>query len=156
MEVVGVLGLWYGGSMKKDFDEWNAVKKDVHGSGVRALFKNREVWWCQIGANVGYEIDGKQGLFVRPVLVLRKISADTFVGIPLTKKKKDTITRKNLTHLYYILRENIQGDDGRGYCSTLDLSQIRLFDARRLISRKYRIHENTFRKVKAGIQELLL
>ena len=37
-----------------------------------------------IGKNIGYETLGKQELFLRPVLVYKKLSKSTFVGIPLT------------------------------------------------------------------------
>ena len=41
VEVVGVLGLGYGGSMKKDFDEWNAIKKGLEQVEKKYLFKER-------------------------------------------------------------------------------------------------------------------
>lgn len=44
--------------MKKDFDEWNAKKKEIHKGGEAPFYNEREIWWCALGANVGFEQDG--------------------------------------------------------------------------------------------------
>jgi mRNA interferase MazF len=59
--------------MKKDFRKWHFRKKLVHESKNIPYFYEREIWWCSIGLNVGYEQDGKNDNFERPVLVLKKI-----------------------------------------------------------------------------------
>ena len=147
---------WYSSGMSyiKEFDRWNNVKKNLQTINMRAHFKEREVWWCQIGVNVGYEIDGKQESFIRPVLVFRKISADTFVGIPLTRKRRGVVQEKNLEKFCYVLEE-VNVFDGKEKESVLDLSQIRLFDARRLMNMKYRMHEDIFDRVANHLKDLL-
>jgi len=57
----------------KRFDEWIKQKKklDSHDSTDSLYVKEREVWWISIGVNVGAEIDGKNELFERPVLIFR-------------------------------------------------------------------------------------
>lgn len=72
---------------KKDFDKWIGVKSDLHNSGIFRDIKEGEVWWCSIGANVGVEIDGKQELFLRPVLIVKKLSKFGFMGVPLTSQE---------------------------------------------------------------------
>ena len=139
----------------KDFDVWNEDKKAVHSSVVRVRFKDREVWWCKVGINVGYEINGK-ALFLRPVLIIRKISSNTFIGIPLTRKEKGAIDRKGVASFYYSLGDIVSDSEGKALESLLELSQIRLFDTRRLVSRQYRMHEKTFGQVKEKLRELLL
>ena len=143
-------------SYKKDFDRWNKVKKNAHSSNTQTRFKEREIWWCRVGVNVGYEIDGKSESFMRPVLVLKKITADTFIGIPLTRKKKDVLSEKKIAHLYCILKEGVLGKNGETYCSALDLSQIRLFDVRRLVNMKYRMYGTIFEKVKSYVRNMFL
>ena len=140
---------------KKAFDRWNEVKKNLHESRARTRFNEREIWWCRVGVNVGYEIDGKQELFLRPVLILKKMSTNTFVGVPLTKKKEDSINRKCVIHSYYVLKENVHGYDGEVYHSVLDLSQIRLFDARRLLKRQRRVRGTVFSKIQSQIRNML-
>lgn len=72
---------------KKHFNEWISVKSDLHFAGIIRDIKEGEVWWCSMGANVGVEIDGKQDLFPRPVLVVKKLSKFGFMGIPLTSQE---------------------------------------------------------------------
>lgn len=70
----------------KRFDDWIGVKADLHYAGIFRNIKEGEVWWCSIGENVGVEINGKQEFFLRPVLVLRKLSRFGFMGVPLTSQ----------------------------------------------------------------------
>ena len=59
----------------KDFDSWNTEKKQLEEFGPDVLiFHEREIWWCSIGVNLGDEQDGKNELFERPVLVVRKFN----------------------------------------------------------------------------------
>lgn len=58
---------------------------------VKIVFKEREVWWCSIGMNIGVEIYGKGKKFTRPVLIFRKFNKDSFLGIPFTSQPKDGI-----------------------------------------------------------------
>jgi hypothetical protein len=58
---------------QKDFDGWNNVKKKVDTHNTSSLyFKEREIWWASTGVNIGSESDGKNELFERPVLILKK------------------------------------------------------------------------------------
>ena len=64
--------------MPDDFDKWNNKKKQLHVRTNAPTFKEREVWWCSLGANIGTEQNGKGQNFTRPVLVLRKFSTSQF------------------------------------------------------------------------------
>lgn len=57
--------------MQKDFDKWNAEKKKVHvASGDKPIyFREHEIWWCRLGANIGFEQDGKGKSFSRSVVL---------------------------------------------------------------------------------------
>lgn len=44
--------------MEKDFDQWNNQKKRIHTEGENKLYHQRQVWWCSLGMNVGFEQDG--------------------------------------------------------------------------------------------------
>ena len=126
--------------MEKDFDSWNGFKKNLDKNHKPPLFREREIWWCSIGINVGYEIFGKGSNFTRPVLVLKKYSAFSFFGIPLTSQ-----THKANHFTYHI--------DCKGKPSLLLLSQIRIFDARRLYGKLEKINENEFDSIKNKIIE---
>ncbi len=50
------------------------------------LSREKSANWCGFGENVGIEINGKNDLFSRPVLVFKKFSQYGFLGIPLTSQ----------------------------------------------------------------------
>jgi mRNA interferase MazF len=71
--------------MHKDFDRWNKQKKSLDAHDSEPLyFREGEIWWVHLGVNIGYEIDGKQSNFARPVIILRKYNKHSFLALPLT------------------------------------------------------------------------
>lgn len=71
----------------KDFDGWIELKKKIHAKKTVRSINNGDIWWCRIGENVGSEICGKGKDFLRPVLIVNKLSKQNFIGVPLTSKK---------------------------------------------------------------------
>src|SRR3989344_8500035 len=69
--------------MRKDFDQWNNLKKQTDRERPR-LYTVREIWWCRLGVNVGSEQDGNGELFLRPVVIVRSFGAHTCLILPLT------------------------------------------------------------------------
>ena len=72
------------------FDRWIEYKKIIHRTGRKWEYREREVWWCAIGENVGSEINGKGRNFLRPVLIVRKYGT-LFFGVPLSSRMHDGI-----------------------------------------------------------------
>ncbi len=72
----------------KNFDCWNKEKQYVNSQERELYFAQREIWWCSLGVNVGTEIDGKNGKYERPVLILKHINKDMALILPLTSKAK--------------------------------------------------------------------
>lgn len=70
----------------KDFEKWNKEKQKIEIFERKIFLKEREIWWCSFGVNIGSEIDGKNGLFERPAVVVKIISRDTILVLPLTTK----------------------------------------------------------------------
>lgn len=61
--------------MSKDFDSWNKLKKRVnYAFRERDRAKEREIWWCLIGHNIGSEQDGSYERFERPVIILKRFN----------------------------------------------------------------------------------
>lgn len=58
--------------MTKEFIKWNSEKVLVHTDKVRPFFHEREVWWCSLGINVGFEQDGSGKDFLRPIVIIKK------------------------------------------------------------------------------------
>lgn len=81
------------------FARWTKLKLQTHVSEREEnfYFYEREIWWVSLGVNVGFEQNGKNDLYERPVLVLRKFNKDILWALPLTTKKRKTsfIYRQN-------------------------------------------------------------
>ena len=71
----------------KDFKGWIKIKEKLHFRKTMRSFSEGEIWWCNIGENVGSEICGKGRDFLRPVLIVNKLSKYNFIGVPLTSKE---------------------------------------------------------------------
>ena len=83
--------------MQKDFDQWNKIKKEVDEDGLPKLYHAREIWWCSLGVNIGFEQNGGGQTYQRPVLILKGMSKDTCYVIPLTgssQKNKNRISNR--------------------------------------------------------------
>ncbi|MCF7865483.1 MAG: type II toxin-antitoxin system PemK/MazF family toxin [Candidatus Pacebacteria bacterium] len=114
--------------VENTFLEWSEKKKQIDSRDNKPPFlKECEIWWCSVGKNIGVEINGKGDLFARPILVLKKLSATVFIGIPFTTKFKEG------TWFYSFLYKN--------KFITANLSQIRMFDYRRLVNKHGEIDE---------------
>lgn len=122
---------------QKDFDRWNEKKKTVHNREHVAFFHEREVWWCSLGLNIGYEQDGGE-TFERPMLVVKKFNKDVFWALPFT-----TSSKQNQYHF------PVFGGDG----SVIILSQLRLTSAKRLERCMYRMSVENFREVILRVQQ---
>ena len=122
----------------KDFDGWHPVKKSIDKKRNPPSFKEREIRWCSIGVNVGFEIVGKDQVFTRPVLIVRRFSPFTFLGVPMT-----TSTQKG----YFRYPYNVKGKDGY-----LLIDQTRTYDSRRLGDLMMTVPDNQFEKIKRAMK----
>jgi mRNA interferase MazF len=119
---------------KKDFTKWNTLKQDLHQKRPEHIvFKERDIWWCSIGCNIGDEEDGKHDLFSRPVLILKKFNKNIFYGLPMTTKNKE--------NLYYV------PVTFKGKVVSVLISHMRLLDKKRLGRRLGHLDTKDFNKV---------
>jgi mRNA interferase MazF len=128
--------------MKKDFDAWNEQKKKVDAQESGRLYRAREVWWCKLGINIGFEQDGTGAEHSRPVLVLKAFSAFACLIVPLS-----TSTKKNR---YYVSVGSIDGKEARAI-----ISQVRLVDTRRLENKICVLDKAMFGAIKKVVKDLL-
>ena len=126
--------------MKKDFDAWNKKKKQTHSCKGR-FYHEREIWWCSLGANVGYEQDGQGSLFQRPVLVIKGLSLDTCIVVPLTTSGEAHPMRISLGMI-----------DGKEAFAII--SQLRVVDTRRFTERLHIVSKAMFKTIQKTIREL--
>ena len=129
--------------MEKDFDGWNILKKSAHAEDhlEKLFFKEREIWWCKVGVNIGFEEDGKNIHFTRPVLILKKLSKRVFIGVPLST------TLKRGKYYYDFKFKNAT--------SVALLSQLRLFDVKRLADKMGRITETEFERIREAVKSII-
>ena len=125
----------------KRFSEWFRIKPHLDNLQQSPHFSPREVWSCHWGVNVGFELDGKQGDFLRPVLILKKLSRNTFIGIPLTSQLKEGS---------WYHPSMVRGREGRYI-----LAQVRVIDAKRLHHRIERIDPEVFNTVRQAFKDFI-
>jgi len=75
--------------MPKKFTSWNNIKINIEKKKEKIYFKEREIYWANIGENIGFEQGGKGDDFTRPLLIFKKFSNNIFFGIPLSTKRKN-------------------------------------------------------------------
>ena len=128
---------------KKDFETWNKHAQRLNSIHFEGFFHAREIWWCALGVNIGSEQDGKNNLFERPVLIIRRMRFDQLALIaPITTKIKDEDDRV----CAYIMGEESQ----------ILLSQIRVVSRNRLIRRFGTLKREVFNIVLIKIATMIL
>lgn len=75
----------------KDFDSWNELKKKIDAKNDLPdnFPKEGEVWMSSVGLNIGYEQNGSEDNFSRPMLIVKKFNNHMFWAVPLSTKQKD-------------------------------------------------------------------
>ena len=125
--------------MEKDFDAWNKQKRNLHALEKEKLFHEREIWLCSLGVNIGFEQDGTNDLFERPVLIVKKFNRDVLWILPLTRSDK--------RNRYYI--PITVGDTN----SVVILSQLRLISSKRLQRYMHKLPKGQFSTIVQRVQE---
>ncbi len=128
--------------MKKDFDGWNDLKKRTHELREAPFYHTREIWWCALGVNVGFEQDGSGEEYRRPVLILKGLSAKTCLVIPLTTSTKQ-----------HPLRPSIGNVDGKEAHALI--SQMRVIDTKRLVHKVGYLKQHMFNDIRKAARGML-
>jgi mRNA-degrading endonuclease toxin of MazEF toxin-antitoxin module len=123
--------------MEKDFTNWNELKIKLDQKQGTPTFKQREIWWCHIGLNIGDEENGKSANYHRPILIIKKFNKKIFLAVPLTTQIKDNP---------YYHKISFQS---KTQCAML--SQIRILDAKRLDRKMGKLTSEEFEKLKEDI-----
>lgn len=127
---------------QKDFDSWNNQKKEIHNFGDNKLYNARDLWWCNLGINIGFEQDGTGKNRERPVLILKGLSKNTCLVVPLTKSLKQHNMR------IFVGKVNEKK-------SSVIISQIRIVDTKRLINKIGKIKESKFEEIRKAVKDLI-
>ncbi len=132
MEIDGLLS-W--------FKNWTKLKIKIHLNERIIYFREREIWWTSLGANIGFEQNGKNEAFERPVLILKKFGKEVLWAIPLTSKNKSGF-------FYYDL-------SSAGFNSRVILSQLKLISSKRLIRKIGIIPTRLFLDIRLKLKALI-
>lgn len=123
--------------------EWTKLKCRIQIAPEQPPYcKERDIWWASIGANIGTEKNGKNALFERPVLVIRRFYGGSIllIGPMTTKVKKGG---------YYFRTEH------NDVTQFVDLAQIRAISPKRLIRKLGVMPEYEFDGVRRQLKNLL-
>lgn len=126
----------------KQFNKWNEVKKRTESKKIIATFKERNIYWANIGENIGFEQNGKGEEFMRPLLVFRKFSNNMFFGIPMSTQRKKEGS--------FFFEFSFKNDE----ISTALIVQGKLFDVKRLDRKIGKISTEDFSKLKLKFKGL--
>lgn len=126
------------------FIRWIILKFNIHKSiGNRPpFFKEGDVWWCNLGQNIGDEENGKGDNFMRPVIIIRKYNKNLAFVIPTSTVIKDN---------QYYYQINYKNND---YSALL--SQSKTVDTKRLKGKIAELPVNDFIKVRTAFIENIL
>ena len=128
--------------IKKDFSDWHKSKTQIDHLEISPFYHEREVWWCALGLNIGFEQDGKGIDFARPVLIIKGFSRQVFLCVPLTTKPK-----KGKYYHPISLKDGIE--------RKVILSQIRLVSVKRFRRFLRKISPNQFSLIKNKLIDFL-
>lgn len=126
-----------------DLTIWHNKKAQLNKLDTSKLFfKEREIWWCYLGQNVGMEQNGKGSNFARPVLIIRKYSKTLCSVVPLSNQVHSG------TYFFSLLAESNE-------IRVASLHHMRTIDVRRLINKIDTISKIEFNFIKEKITALL-
>lgn len=121
------------------FRNWCKLKITLWNTPSATVFKQGDIWWCSLGINLGEEIFGKGKKLTRPVLIFRKFTSNSFLGLPLTTQEKQGS--------WYV---EIELGGTKRWAM---LNQARILDKKRLTSRVGALDDGQFNKVKKHFLE---
>lgn len=121
--------------MSKPFTDGNKHKILINDTAARKRYHARDIWWCTLGLNVGFEQDGTGKEYERPVLILKGFSKEVCLVVPLTTSLKN--------NSYHISLGRVAGKEASAI-----LSQLRLIDTKRLINKIGVVEKPLFESIK--------
>ena len=131
--------------MEENFDKWNQIKKNVQEDEKNRLFKQRDIFFINMGQNIGFEQNGKGENFVRPIVILKKITNQMFIGIPLSSQIKEG-------DWFFKFEFNIKDKISLNIAI---LPQIRMFSSKRLLNKIGVMKIEDFEKMKDKIKKFI-
>ncbi len=129
--------------IKNIYDNWNIQKQYLQTSHSTDIlyFNEGDIWWCALGVNIGDETYGKGDKFTRPILIIKKLSDNLCIVLPLTSQSK-----KGSWFVDVILE---------GKKNWIMLHQIRMLHKKRFQLKIGELSSEDFARVKEKLEQLL-
>ena len=131
-----------------NYDKWNIIKKDTQKININVGIKPREIFWLKIGQNLGDEEFGKDKYFVRPVIVIKQLTKDLFIGVPTTTAPKESNDYFHNIEYFDKKKKHIK--------SSAMIYQFKTFSKKRLLGKIAMIHKNDFIKIVDKLQKVIV
>ncbi len=129
------------------FDEWNEVKKLISKKKRALYIKSREIFWVKIGKNIGDEEFGKGKDFLRPVVIIRQLTNDLFVGVPTT-----TTIKKDNDYFHKVSYVDVSD---KNISSTAMLLQFKTFSKKRVLSKLGMVNKKEFKMITDKLKRII-
>ena len=124
--------------MQKNFDTWNGKKKRIQNEELARRYHERDIWFCSLGVNIGFEQDGTGLNFDRPVVIMKGFNANTCFVVALTGHKREG--------KYYKYLGEVEGRDASAV-----LSQVRIIDTKRLVRKMGVLNRQKFEELQQAL-----
>ena len=108
---------------------------------MELYYHTREIWWCSVGVNIGYEQDGSEEKFLRPGVIIRAFGLSSCLVIPLTKSCKK--------HHLRIPVGEVESEQASAV-----LSQIKVIDTKRLLEKIGYLDKSIFVELRKIVRNL--
>jgi len=128
--------------IQKDFDTWCKQKEKIQVFGKNKFYHPRDIWWCSLGVNIGFEQDGTGKENERPILIIKGFNKEICLAIPLTTSQKE--------NKYYMRTGKIKNKE-----ASVIISQIRLIDTKRLSNKIGILNKEKFEEIKKAVRNLI-
>jgi mRNA interferase MazF len=129
--------------MLKQFLKWIKIKELLHYKKQVPSFEEREIWWANIGENIGHEENGKDSQFTRPFVIVKKFNKELLFGIPCSSVDKEN---------KYYFKIKIEAIN---FKTSALLSQARAISSKRLVRRIDKIGSGSFKKLKTALNKAI-
>ena len=128
--------------IQKDFDTWCKQKEKIQVFGKNKFYHPRDIWWCSLGVNIGFEQDGTGKENERPILIIKGFNKEICLAIPLTTSQKE--------NKYYMRTGKIKNKE-----ASVIISQIRLIDTKRLSNKIGILNKEKFEEIRKAVRNLI-
>ena len=135
--------------MIENLDKWNGLKKQLSKKEKLISFKDRDIFYMNMGENLGFEQNGKGESFVRPVIIFKKFNKNMFLGIPISSQVKEG------SYFFKFEFEKRSKQGSKISKNIAILVQLRLYSSKRLLNKIGVINKESFEKMSDDLKKLV-